>query len=281
MLLLMIRDGLDVRKLRAGNWKEVLSAVITVKLLSSCQLPESCSKALWLIAPQIISAMGFLVRSSSLDPSLTLPFTVPTVTSLTALLRQGEGLIANPQHVILVLGALQSLPLDHLSPTVYNASFLAIHEALFAIIKCHRQVISKAAPSFLNVFYRLVASIMQEGRQRGDTDSGVDSDVYLQCSRLTERMYSHIAATPESFTALPAFMVAQYVTELQKVTLRPDVKLHLTEGIYCIMDLCMEQDIKFLRASLHTGVREVFNELHSNYIHYHKTQRQGEDKYTV
>ncbi|KAK5611854.1 hypothetical protein CRENBAI_008691 [Crenichthys baileyi] len=281
MLLLMIRDGLDVRKLRAGNWKEVLSAVITVKLLSSCQLPESCSKALWLIAPQIISAMGFLVRSSSQDPSLTLPFTVPTVTSLTALLRQGEGLIANPQHVILVLGALQSLPLDHLSPTVYNASFLAIHEALFAIIKCHRQVISKAAPSFLNVFYRLVASIMQEGRQRGDTDSGVDSDVYLQCSRLTERMYSHIAATPESFTALPAFMVAQYVTELQKVTLRPDIKLHLTEGIYCIMDLCMEQDIKFLRASLHTGVREVFNELHSNYIHYHKTQRQGEDKYTV
>ncbi|XP_015241954.1 PREDICTED: unhealthy ribosome biogenesis protein 2 homolog [Cyprinodon variegatus] len=281
MLLLMIRDGLDVSKLRAGNWKEVLSAVITVKLLSSCLLPETCSKALWLIAPQIISAMVFLVRSSSQDLSLTLPFTVPTVTSLTSLLRQGEGLIGNPQHVIQVLEALQSLPLDHLSPTVYHSAFLSIHEALFAFIKSHPQVISKAAPSFLNVFYRLVASIMLEGRQRGDTDAGADSDVYLQCSRLAERMYSHIAATPESFTAFPAFIVAQYVTELQKVTLRPDIKLHLTEGIYCILDLCMEQDIKFLRAGLNAGVREVFNELHSNYIHYHKTQRHGEDKYTV
>lgn len=29
-----------------------------------------------------------------------------------------------------------------------------------------------AAPSFLNVFHRLVASIMQEGRQRGDGDTG-------------------------------------------------------------------------------------------------------------
>ncbi|KAM4744423.1 unhealthy ribosome biogenesis protein 2 homolog isoform 1-T2 [Anableps anableps] len=280
-LLLMIREGLDVHKLRAGNWKEVLSAVITVELLSSCQLPETCSKALWLFAPQIISAMVFLVRSASQDLSLTLPFTVPTVTSLTSLLRQGEGLIANPQHVILVLGALQSLPLDHLNPTVYHSAFLAIHEALFAIIKCHPQVISKAAPSFLNVFYRLVSSVMQEGRQRGDTDAGADSDVYLQCSRLTARMYTHIAATPENFTALPAFMVAQYVTELQKVTLRPDVKLHLTEGIYCILDLCMEQDIKFLRAGLNAGVREVFNELYSNYTHYHKTRRQGEDKYTV
>uniref|UniRef100_A0A1A8DH10 URB2 ribosome biogenesis 2 homolog n=1 Tax=Nothobranchius kadleci TaxID=1051664 RepID=A0A1A8DH10_NOTKA len=223
----------------------------------------------------------FLVRSSSQDASLTLPFTVPAVASMTSLLRQGEGLINNPHHVILILSALQSLPLDHLAPPIYHSAFLAVHEALFTIIQCHPQVVSTAAPSFLNVFYRLVASIMQEGRQKGDADTGVDSDVYLQCSRLVERMYSHIAAAAESFTALPAFMVAQYVTELQKVTLRPDIKLHLTEGIYCILDLCMEQDIKFLKAGLNMGVREVFNELHGSYVHYHKPQRQGEDKYTV
>ncbi|XP_010730626.2 unhealthy ribosome biogenesis protein 2 homolog [Larimichthys crocea] len=281
LLLLMVREGLDTGQLRAGNYREVLSAVIIIKLLSCCQLPEPCSKALWLIAPQIISAMVFLVRSSSQDVSLTLPFTVPTVTSVTSLLRQGEGRIANPHHVILVLGALQSVPLDHLTPLIYQSAFLAVHEALFAIIQCHPQVMLNAAPSFLNVFHRLMASIMQEGRQRADADTGQDSDVYLRCSRLIERMYSHIAATAESFTTLSAFMVAQYVTELQKVTLRPDIKLHLTEGIYQILDLCMEQDIKFLTAGLQMGVREVFNELYGSYTHYHKAQRQGEDKYTV
>ncbi|XP_049460625.1 unhealthy ribosome biogenesis protein 2 homolog [Epinephelus fuscoguttatus] len=280
VLLLMIKEGMDTGKLRAGNHREVLSAVIIIKLLSCCQLPEPCSKALWLVAPQIMSAMVFLVKSSSEDISLTLSFTVPTVTSMTSLLRQGEGLISNPHHVNLVLGALQSVPLDHLTPSVYHSAFLVIHEALFAIIQCHPQVMLSAAPSFLNVFYRLVASIMQEGRQRGG-DSDTDGDVYLQCSRLIERMYSHIAATAESFTTLSAFMVAQYVTELQKVTLRPDIKLHLTEGIYRILDLCMEQDIKFLTAGLQMGVREVFNELYSSYTHYHKAQRQGEDKYTV
>ncbi|XP_028433309.1 unhealthy ribosome biogenesis protein 2 homolog isoform X1 [Perca flavescens] len=279
LLLLLIREGLDTGKLRAGSYREVLSAVIIIKLLSCCRLPELCSKALWLIAPQIISAMVFLVKSSTQDVSLTLSFTVPTVMSMTSLLRQGEGLITNPHHVILVLGALQSMPLDHLTPSVYQSAFLAVHEALFAFIQCHPQVMLNAAPSFLNVFYRLVASIMQEGRQRGDSDT--DSDMYLQCSRLIERMYSHIAATAESFTTLSAFMVAQYVTELQKVTLRPDVKLHLTEGIYRILDLCTEHDIKFLTAGLQMGVREVFNELYSSYTHYHKAQRQGEDKYTV
>ncbi|XP_028290291.1 unhealthy ribosome biogenesis protein 2 homolog [Gouania willdenowi] len=281
MLLLLIKEQLDIIKLRAGNSREVLSAVIIIRLLSCCQLPESCSKALWLIAPQMLSAMVFLVRSSSLDISLTLSFTVPTVTTLTSLLRQGEGLITNPHHVVVVLGALQSVPLENLTPLVYQSTFVAVHEALFAIIQCHPQVMLNAAAPFLNVFHRLVASIMQEGRQRGDLGTGQNSDVYLQCARLLERMYSHIAASAESLTKLSTFMVAQYVTELQKVTLRPDVKLHLTEGIYGILDLCKEQDIKFLMAGLQIGVREVFNELYSSYTHYHKAQRQGEDKYTV
>ncbi|XP_028258009.1 unhealthy ribosome biogenesis protein 2 homolog [Parambassis ranga] len=280
LLLLMVKEGLDTSKLRAGNCREVLSAVIIIRLLSCCQLPETCSKALWLIAPQIISAMVFLLRSSSQYLPLTLTITIPVVTTMTSLLHRGEGLINNPHHVILVLGALHSVPLDHLTPDVYQSVFLAVHEALFAIIQCHPQVLLKAAPSFLNVFYRLVVSIMQEGRQR-DSDTGVDDDVYLHCSRLIERMYSHIAAAPESFTMLSAFMVAQYVTELQKVTLRTDVKLHLTEGIYQILDLCKEQDVKFLTAGLPLGVREVFNELYGSYTHYHKAQRQGEDKYTV
>ncbi|CAN9506952.1 unnamed protein product [Ophioblennius macclurei] len=280
-VLLMVRDGLKLGKLRAGNYRDVLSAVIIIKLLSCCQLPETCAEVLWLIAPQIISAMVSLVKFSSQDVSLTLPFTLPTVMSMTTLLRQGEGLIPNAHYVVLVLGALQSVPLNHTAPLIYQSTFLAVHEALFAILQCHPQVVLNAAPSFVNVFNRLLASITQEGRQRRDGDTGSDADVYVQCSRLIERMYSHIASATESFTMLSAFMVAQYVTELQKVTLRPDVKLHLTEGIYCILDLCKEQDIRFLKAGLQMGVREVFNELYSSYTHYHKTQRQGEDKYTV
>lgn len=66
-----------------------------------------------------------------------------------------------------------------------------------------------------------------------------------------------------------------------QVTLRPDIKSHLTEGVYRILDMCVERDVKFLSSSLQMGVREVFNELYSSYTHYHKTQRQGEEKYTV
>lgn len=76
-------------------------------------------------------------------------------------------------------------------------------------------------------------------------------------------------------------MVAQYVSALQRVTLQPEIKAHLTEGIYCVLDRCVEQDIKFLNTTLQMGVKEVFSELYSSYTHYHKSQRQGEEKYTV
>lgn len=60
--------------------------------------------------------------------------------SVTLLLRRGEGLLTSPHYVTMVLGALQSVALDHLSPLVYHSVFLAVHEALFAIIQCHPQV---------------------------------------------------------------------------------------------------------------------------------------------
>lgn len=66
-----------------------------------------------------------------------------------------------------------------------------------------------------------------------------------------------------------------------QVTLYPAVKRLLQEGIYLIMDLCIESDVQFLRASLPPGVRDAFKELHSDYVKYHKTSREGERRYAV
>lgn len=61
----------------------------------------------------------------------------------------------------------------------------------------------------------------------------------------------------------------------------PAVKSLLQEGIYLIMDLCIEPDVHFLRASLPPGVRDAFKELHSDYVKYHKASREGERRYAV
>lgn len=82
----------------------------------------------------------FVVKESSKLPSLTRALTLPTLEALTVLLLQGEAQISNPHNVIVVLGALQFVPLDSHSMEDYHAAFEAIHEALFAIIHCYPQV---------------------------------------------------------------------------------------------------------------------------------------------
>lgn len=82
----------------------------------------------------------FVVRASGQVSSLTSVLTVPVIETLTILLRQGETYISDPQHVILVLGALEFVPLENQCIGDYYSAFHAIHEALYAIILCYPKV---------------------------------------------------------------------------------------------------------------------------------------------
>ncbi|NXK47606.1 URB2 protein, partial [Chauna torquata] len=277
----LVLQGLEMRNIWQQKAKEVLSAITLIKLLLSCPLTGDKEKAFWFASPQIITALAMQTKEACQDQSLTSTIVVPILETTAALLRQGEGVLLNPHHVALAFSILLTVPLDHLKTEDYGNVFLGVHEVLFSIVQCHPKVMLKAAPSFLNSFHRLVASVMHEGRQRGDRGNTDEFEVILKCAYLVERMYNHIAAKTEEFTVFSAFIVAHYVTELQKVTLHPAVKKHLTEGIYHVLDLCIERDIKFLNASLPAGVREVFKDLYNDYNHYHKTKKQGEEKYTA
>ncbi|XP_009936324.2 unhealthy ribosome biogenesis protein 2 homolog isoform X1 [Opisthocomus hoazin] len=274
-------QGLEMRNVWQQKAKEVLSAVTLTKLLLSCPLSGDKEKAFWFASPQIITALAMQTKEACQDQSLISTIVVPILETVAALLRQGEGVLLNPHHVALAFSILLTVPLDHLKTEDYRSVFLGVHEVLFSIVQCHPKVLLKAAPSFLNSFHRLVVSVMHEGRQKGDRGNTEELEVILKCAHLVERMYTHIAAGMEDFTVFSAFIVAQYVTELQKVTLDPAVKKHLTEGIYHILDLCIERDIKFLNASLPAGVREVFKDLYNDYNHYHKAKKHGEEKYTA
>ncbi|KAM8953874.1 unhealthy ribosome biogenesis protein 2 homolog isoform 2-T2 [Pelodytes ibericus] len=281
IMMKLVLQCLEVSNLWKHDYKEPFAGIILIKLLLSCPLKGDNGKLFWFTAPQIISALVTLCKESCKDRLLLPTIIVPVLEALALLLRQGELSLTNPHHVTLAFSILLTVPLDHLKAEDYYSIFLGVHEVLFSILKCHSKSMLKAVPSFLSSFHRLVISVMHEGRQKGEKVNTPESEIILQCARLAERMYSHIAAKTEEFTVFSAFIVSQYVNELQKVTLQPAVKKHLTEGVFHILDLCIDRDIKFLNASLQMGVREVFKELYNDYTQYHKTKNQGEEKYTA
>uniref|UniRef100_A0A8I5MYD8 URB2 ribosome biosis homolog n=1 Tax=Papio anubis TaxID=9555 RepID=A0A8I5MYD8_PAPAN len=245
-----------------------------LRLVMQCILQGLDVSNMWKADVQLLN------REACQEQPVSLTVVGPVLDVLAALLRQGEEAIGNPHHVSLAFSILLTVPLDHLKPLEYGSIFLRLHNVLFSILQCHPKVMLKAIPSFLNSFNRLVFSVMREGRQK-DKGSTDDLPTVLKCARLVERMYSHIAARAEDFTVFSPFMVAQYVLEVQKVTLYPAVKSLLQEGIYLILDLCIEPDVQFLRASLQPGMRDIFKELYNDYLKYHKAKHEGEKRYTA
>eukprot|EP00062_Callorhinchus_milii_P009743 gi/632953867/ref/XP_007892657.1/ PREDICTED: unhealthy ribosome biogenesis protein 2 homolog [Callorhinchus milii] len=279
----VITQGFEVANLWKGQHTDVLAAVTLTRLFLRCRLDEDPQKAFWLVAPQIITSLLVLSKEAAQEPLLTCKIILPVLETLAILVRRGEGRLLNPQHVHLAFNTLLCVPLERLKLEDYEKVFEGIHEVLFSVLKFHPKVMLKAAPSFLNCFNRLVISIMHEGRQKPDREKGssTENEAILRCALLVRRMYTHIASVTKEFTQFSPFIVAQYINELQKVTLHPDVKRHLTEGLYEVLDLCVDYDIHFINMSLQMGVREVFKALYSNYVRYHKTKRQGEEKYTA
>ncbi|XP_055986670.1 unhealthy ribosome biogenesis protein 2 homolog [Sorex fumeus] len=280
MVMQYVLQGLDTSNMWKADVKAMLSTVTLIKLLLNCPFNGDQASLFWRASPQIITALTLQNREACQEQPVPVKVVMPILDVLATLLRQGEEIISNPHHVSLAFSILLTVPLDHLKPPEYGSIFLNVHNVLFTILQCHQKVMLKAIPSFLNCFNRLVFSVIHEGRQKdkGGTD---DLPVILECARLVERMYSHIAAQTEEFTVFSPFMVAQYLTEVQKVTLYPAVKNLLQEGIYLILDLCLERDIQFLRVSLHPGMRDVFKELYNDYMKYHKAKHEGEKRYTA
>ena len=120
----------------------LFNAISSALIFILCHSP---AKSVYLHSTILSSLFQFIVQESRKDVALTSDLTVPVLTTLTALLRRGEGSLSNPHHVTIVLGAIEFVPLNQLPLPVYHDVFHAIHETLFAIIQCHPQVIHTAS----------------------------------------------------------------------------------------------------------------------------------------
>ncbi|XP_069609160.1 unhealthy ribosome biogenesis protein 2 homolog isoform X2 [Ranitomeya imitator] len=276
-LLKFVLNKLEVCNLWSNDYKVLFAGVTMIRLLLNCSLHEDKSMLFWSSSSQMITALVTLSIEACKERRLLSSVVGPVLDAMALFLRRGEMFLSNPHHVTLSLGALLMVSLENVRAEDYYYIILAIHKVLFSVLQCHPKVMLKSIPTFLSCFHRLVASVMHEGRQKGDKGA-----TYVQkCAKLVERMYTYIAAKTEEFTVFSTFMVSRYIHELQKVTLQPEVKKSLTEGIFHILDLCIDRDVKFLNASLQIGAREVFKELYLDYSSHYKTKNQEEAKYTA
>uniref|UniRef100_T1JIU3 Small ribosomal subunit protein uS2m n=1 Tax=Strigamia maritima TaxID=126957 RepID=T1JIU3_STRMM len=85
-----------------------------------------------------------------------------------------------------------------------------------------------------------------------------------------ERLFYQFANRKVDFLRVVHYLVADYVSELENITLSPSIKEILRNGIYAILDLCDGFSVTELQLNLSAPSRELFNQLNEDYLRFHK-----------
>ncbi|KAL3874331.1 hypothetical protein ACJMK2_037361 [Sinanodonta woodiana] len=116
---------------------------------------------------------------------------------------------------------------------------------------------------------RLLLSLVHEANQEKINKMSCTEDL-VSCAHSVERLFTLIVSHKADFGKVSVYVIADYVTEVQQVTLLPAVKKALVPAIYQLLDICDQHAVSLLHTVLSQGVRDVFKMLYADYKKYHK-----------
>lgn len=189
---------------------------------------------------------------------------VPILTCQSDMLNFGPALMSSQSATM----ALQSC--GYIPPCILShyPAFRAVCGVLTSLLVHHTEAVFKVIPTFISCANRLMKSLISFGNQEmlNDKDSIDDAK---QCAHLLNKLYALMATHKPEFSKVAVYIVANYVTEVQKVTLHPVVKRALLPAVYAVLDICDTHAVSQLHMVLNQGVKEVFKMLYADYMKYH------------
>ncbi|XP_064638630.1 unhealthy ribosome biogenesis protein 2 homolog [Lineus longissimus] len=192
----------------------------------------------------------------------------PLLTVQTAMLSHSQ-LRLSPNVVRMVLTSCELTPLhNRLHHETFMHIFPAVYQILNVILTKHTQIGLSMIAAFVSAAKQLLEAVMMRSDQDGLYINKVEELVH--CAGLIERLFSLVATHKEEFSKVALYLVAGYVTTLQKVTLIPAIKKSLLPGIHCLLNLCDEHSMAVLHTVLNPGVKHIFTALYQDYTKHYK-----------
>uniref|UniRef100_A0A8W8LUW4 Nucleolar 27S pre-rRNA processing Urb2/Npa2 C-terminal domain-containing protein n=1 Tax=Magallana gigas TaxID=29159 RepID=A0A8W8LUW4_MAGGI len=165
---------------------------------------------------------------------------VPLLTCQSDMLNFGPALMSS-QCATMALQSCGYIPSCILS---HYPAFLAVCGVLTSLIVHHTETIFKVIPTFISCANHILFTTNVFDRifiVSGHCDTLIDKDSIndaKQCAHLLNKLYALMASHKPEFSKVAVYMVANYVTEIQKVTLHPVVKRALLPAVYAVLDIC-------------------------------------------
>ncbi|XP_076310418.1 unhealthy ribosome biogenesis protein 2 homolog [Tachypleus tridentatus] len=241
------------------------------KLLLKLDLEHGQQKFLSRVFQTVISQLQFLTAYMKNAPNFSIVL-LPVLDLMTVALRKGKMFLSS-QSAISCLHACEHSNLMNLAnqPKLYASVFGAVSRVLNELLIQHLHTVLAAAPPFSFCVSLLLRSMVQAADQT--TVNGCE--IYLQqelhtCAQDLERLLTLLSAQKMELSKLAPYLVADYVSEAQKVTIHPVLKKTIVLGIFRVLDVCSSHSLSMLQATLSSGAKEIFKVLHDDYHKFHR-----------
>ncbi|XP_060077865.1 unhealthy ribosome biogenesis protein 2 homolog [Ylistrum balloti] len=257
-----------VEYIGTGTQQLASTLYIWQQLLNFDLSPNQSSVVVHAVKNLMLNCVSLMQHVNGIDDEgLISSLAVPVLTTLVRMLEFGPKLMSS-YTASMALHCCQFTPLD--GSTSFVPAFHAVYNVLNALLVHHTNTVYSVIPSFLSCTKRLLKVVVNRGDQER---IGQDPDVLtklIDCTLLFDRLCQLISTHKRDFNKVAGYLVSDYVCEVQKVSLHPDVKKTLVPAVYKLLDLCDKFSISQLHTVLQTGVKEVFKVLYDDYTKYFK-----------
>ncbi|XP_052281558.1 uncharacterized protein LOC127879012 isoform X2 [Dreissena polymorpha] len=202
----------------------------------------------------------------SFTESMAREVTMPILQVQQQMLSLGKGFLS-PQSSVLSLYSCTYAPLEG---STFFPAFQAVCHILTALLVYHTDTVFLNAPTFIKAAKRLLLAVVDHASQERLAGKTELVDGMVNCAFQMDRLFSLIATHKLEFGKLAVYVVADYVTAVQKATLLPSVKRGLVPAVYKMLDLCDRHAVAQLHTVLGHGVIEIFRLLYNDYTKFHK-----------
>ncbi|XP_050415531.1 unhealthy ribosome biogenesis protein 2 homolog [Patella vulgata] len=222
------------------------------------------------VTPTLLINCGNLLQDViHLDSSeCIINIVLPVLTTQASMLSYGN-MLMKPHVAVLCLNSCHLVNLE-LRYELIIPVFKGLADIVYSFFINHGSTAVAVIPTIISVTKLLYKVIAQYGDQdRLTTYTDYKEDICV-CANLITRLCNLYSKEKVGFGKVAMYVVVDYCTEVQKVTLLPVVKKALVPSIYHLLDICDDHRIKQLQAILPQGVKDVFLMLYNDYVKYHK-----------
>ncbi|PSN53547.1 hypothetical protein C0J52_09174 [Blattella germanica] len=124
-------------------------------------------------------------------------------------------------------------------------------------------------PSLLQC-YRLLADALANHGQVKQQCSPAQVQECAACVHRLERLTNTFKNNKPHFARLAPYLVADFLHIFETYTLYPEIKLHYTNSIHFLLDICDRHALSFLSRNLTSASQQLLKTFHTSYLKYHR-----------